>query len=71
MSNYFMGIRTRQFTCSSTEGDLIQLYAQNKECALYTAAELFDLPVTHVNAHHADEWDDDCEHRQSEQGVFN
>ena len=64
MSKYFMGIRTREFNCSSTEGDQLTLCAQNRECALFTAAELFNLPVTHVEVRYADEWSDPLDTEQ-------
>jgi len=43
----------------------MDLLADSHASALYTAAEMFDLPVTNVSARQADEWEDE-DHSQQE-----
>ena len=63
MSSYFMGISRRPYVCTSTEGDRMEILADTHASALYTAAELFDLPVTHVYAFATEMWDDVHSHQ--------
>ena len=70
MYRSFMGLRTRQFTCTSTEGDQLELMADCRESAMWTAAELFDMPISHIEVRYADEWKDDVHNHQSEQEVW-
>ena len=72
MAGYFMGIRTKTFICSSTEGDQLRLMCPDRQCALFTAAELFDMPVSHVDARLMDEWEeeDNVHNHHSMQEVY-
>lgn len=57
MSN-FMGLRFKEYFVTTDSGNRIDLLAQTKADALYTAAELLDAPVDSLNVFIRDEWDD-------------
>lgn len=57
MTNTFYGRRYKDFivTCKST-GEQMELMCQSPADALYTGAEMFEVPVEDINVFRPDDW---------------